>query len=232
MHELLREQFLVGITTTKHSDWRAKIKEIDGLNLQSAAVFPTCLNKEQRTELAALLEKTKLKKVPFLHIRGDMDITELDYWIKKYGAKVFNIHSHKEHPILYDYLRYRKIIFIEDAYRFADEKELKNFGGMCLDFSHLENDRFFNQDRFNKYKELARKYKIGCNHISAVSKEPYLGDDGRLYYEKHWLDDFSELDYLKQYPREYFSDFCAIELENSLSEQLKAIDYIMNLFSA
>ena len=49
---LKKEQFLVGITTTDRqgSGWRAKIKEIKELGLDKAAIFPTCLDKEQRKE--------------------------------------------------------------------------------------------------------------------------------------------------------------------------------------
>jgi hypothetical protein len=42
------------------------------------------------------------------------------------------------------------------------------------------------------------------------------------------MDSLSELDYLKNYPVNYFSDFCAMELDNKISEQLEAIEYINN----
>ena len=35
--------------------------------------------------------------------------------------------------------------------------------------------------------------------------------------------------YLRKYPLSYFSEFCAIELENKITDQLAAITYINNL---
>ena len=52
---------------------------------------------------------------------------------------------------------------------------------------------------------------------------------GRVNYASHYLEDLSELDYLKKYPANYFSDFIAIELENSIKEQLEVKDYIIDL---
>jgi hypothetical protein len=35
------------------------------------------------------------------------------------------------------------------------------------------------------------------------------------------------MDYLKKYPKRYFSQFIAIELGNTIKQQLKVRDYIM-----
>jgi hypothetical protein len=111
---ITKEQFLPTITTTHRSNWREKIKEIDELGLEKVCVFPTCLRKEQRQEMFELLLKTKLKEIPFCHIRTDMDFGELDWLIKNYKTKVFNLHSEKEYKYFFDYSVYKKMIYLEN----------------------------------------------------------------------------------------------------------------------
>ncbi len=65
---------------------------------------------------------------------------------------------------------------------------------------------------------------MGANHISSSKKSV-----SHKIHTKHYLDDYSGLNYLKNYPLNYFSKFIAIELENTIKEQLEAIDYINEL---
>lgn len=225
---LKREQFLLAITTTHRSDWREKIKEIDELGLEKVAIFPTCLQKKQRQEMFDLLSKTKLKEIPFCHMRTDMDFDELDWLIKNYKTKIFNLHSEKEYKYFFDYSAYREMIYLENNSAFSED-ELKRWAGICLDFSHLEDFRLVEKDRFVSLFEVIKKYPIGCNHISAISPEPHIDNKGHKVYSEHTFQDLSEFDYLKNYPKEWFSNYVAIEVANSLSDQLKAIDYIYEI---
>ncbi len=114
----------------------------------------------------------------------------------------------------------------------TDEKEVKEFAGVCLDFSHLENDRLLFSERFKEQRSLLLQYKIGCNHIAAIGATKKLTEDGTcMAFDKHIFNELSELDYLKNYPEEFFSNYIAIELENSLKEQLQAIDYICEILN-
>jgi len=223
---LKREQFLVSITTT--AEWKEKIKEIDELGLEKAALFPTFLELEQRKDFYALLEKTCLKRVPFCHLRSDMEFWELDYLIKRWKCSAFNLHTQREYPFQYDYLKYKDMLYIENVCFDFKEEELRSVAGICLDFSHLENDRVLRPKKFEKRKKVLEKYKIGCNHISAVQEKPYKDKEGHLVVSCHLMNNLKEMDYLKHYPEHYFSQYCALELENPLKEQLKAIEYIVN----
>ncbi len=231
-----KEQFLVAITTigdNPNSSWQDKIKEIDVLGLEKVAIFPTCLNKEQRQEMYGLLEKTKLKEIPFVHIRSDMSVDELDYLQQKFKTKVFNIHTTRQYPLTYDLSQYKKFLFVENTWPW-DENEIKNYAGVCLDFSHLQDAQLLRSSDYENNLEILKKYPVGCNHISAIGKEItyYDGKDGKMpFHSKHFFNDLSQFDYLKQYPKEFFSKFCAMEVENSLQEQLKAIDYIYAICS-
>ncbi len=227
--KLKRKQLLPAITTTQGSNWREKIKEIDQLGLKKIAIFTTCLNKEERQEFFDLLEKTKLKEIPFVHLRSDQEPEELDYLIKRWKTKVFNMHSPREFPFKRDYKKYYQMLYIENTYASLDENEVKDFAGVCLDVSHLENDKLLHQERYKQNMAVLEKFPVGCNHISDIKPTLQLDLDGGPIYSIHSFKELSEFDYLKDYPQKYFSNYIAIELENSLKDQLKVIDYIINL---
>jgi len=227
---LKRNQFLVSITTTSGSDWQSKIKEIDKLKLKKVALFLTCTDRKERKAMYKLLKKSSVKEVPFVHLRTDMKPKEIGYLVKNFKTKAFNIHSQARHKLFYDYSRYKDMIFVENVWPLFNEKELKQFAGICLDVSHLENDRIMNPEVFQKAGKLIKKYFIGCNHVSGIRKTPYYDKEiDRDVFSFHKFKTLSEFDYLKRYPDEYFSNFIAMELENSIKEQLMAIDYILNL---
>jgi hypothetical protein len=229
-------KILPSITTTGFSpscsNWREKIIKAKELGLKEFCFFPTCLDKKGRKEAYSLLEKTGIKNIPFVHLRTDMDFKEIEYFINNFNTKAFNIHSESEYPFVYDYSKskYKDIIFIENIYNPLNGKEIEKFGGICLDFTHLENDRLSDKKKFDCNVKIIEKYPIGCNHASAIKKSTRIdADTGQARYDRHFLENLSELDYLKKYPISYFSDFVALELENGPEEQLKMIDYINNL---
>lgn len=219
-------RILISVTTTRNSDWRAKIKEINKFKLKEAAIFPTCLNKKERKELYGLLEKSTLKTIPFVHIRSDMELEELDYLIKKFRTKAFNMHTNSEFPFRYNYLKYKRMIFIENVFNPLNGKEIKKFGGICLDTAHLEDDRLQCPEQYEHNIRMIEKYKVGCNHISCAQKVLHLDEVGCLGYDTHFLRKFSQLNYLKNFPKKCFSPIIAIELENTIEKQLEARDYL------
>ena len=100
---------------------------------------------------------------------------------------------------------------------------------MCLDFSHLENSQRINDGCYDINIKMVEKYPPRCNHISAVKDKFILDENEKVHYASHTLNNLNELDYLRKYPLSYFSEFCAIELENKITDQLAAITYINNL---
>lgn len=221
--------------TTISKNWRGKIKELNELGLKEICFFPTCLKEKERKTAYKLLEKSGIKEIPLVHIREDMKFQELDYLIKNYKTRFLASHTESQYPSVYDYSKYKNIIFIENVFNYFDENELKNYGGICLDLSHLENDRLLYKDRFKHNTEIIKKYPIGCNHISAVKKTVHIDkrvnrEEEKLYrYDSHKFENLSEFDYLKKYPKNYFSDIIAIELENSIEDQLSAKEYILKI---
>lgn len=200
------------------------------MGIREACLFLTNLLPEERKSLYDFLEKSKIKKIPFVHLRSDMELWELDYFVKNYSTEVFNIHTEKSYPLLYNLSKYKDIIYVENIRSFCEEEELKNWAGICLDFTHLENDRISNKKRYDAIATALEKHKIGCNHISSIKNKPTFDNDSKQQrYDKHLLENLSELDYLKNYPAHYFSRFLAIELENSIKEQLEAKNYIIEI---
>lgn len=212
--------------TTISPGWRDKVRQISEFGIKEVNVFPTCLMPKERQEFYELIEKAGVKKIPFVHLRGDMPPSELDFLITKYKTEVFNIHTPRENPIKYDYGKYRNIIYIENTHKPFDEEEIKKFAGVCVDFSHLENARVFRPAIYEHNIKIIEKYKCGCNHISPDKDFSLFDHVPQKKHHPHVLEDLSQLDYLKNYPIQYFSDYIAMELENSIEDQLKAIEYI------
>jgi len=228
---LLKKRIFPTITTTS-KNWQEKIKEAEKIELEEVCFFPNCLDEKDRKKAYNLLKKTSIKEIPVVHIKGEMKPAELNYLIENYNTRAFTLHTQKEYPLLYDYSKYRDRLFIENVFHFFDEKELDYFGGMCLDLSHLENDRILHKERFKNVKQILEKYKIGCNHISAVKKVAHQNKrDQNPRFDSHFLKNLSEFNYLKNYPSHYFSNLLAIELENSIEEQLLAKEYIIDILS-
>ncbi len=227
------KKILLGLTTTKGSDWRQKIKEIELYDLKEIALFLTCLNKLEREELYNLLEKTKIKKIPHVHLRTDMDISELDYLIKRYNTKIFNLHSQKQFPIDKTYIKYKKMIFLENTQVIPTEEELKEYGGLCLDVAHWHNAIITNYSEYNNFDYLVKKFPIGCCHISAIRETYTFDDDYALWksYDSHFFENLNEFNYLKKYLK-YLPKIISLELENSFKDQLKVKEYLKkNIFN-
>lgn len=218
------------ITTGKGSNWRDMFREINYLRIEEVSVFLTFLNRVERKSLYQMLKSSSIKKIPLVHLREDMDIEELNFFVKKYDTQIFNTHSAKEFPINNDWVReYRELITIENTHKTPlDENEIKKYGGICLDFSHLENAKILDAERYKNDERVLSMFKVKCNHISAIKKEfSSINKEKReLRYDSHSLGDHTELDYLRSYPVSYFSDCCAMELSNNITEQMEAIKYI------
>jgi len=197
-------------------DWRKMLKEVSDLKLTEISLFLTCANKTERQEIYKALKKTKVKKIPHIHARHDMTQDEFDYLVKTYNTKAFTVHYQY-------YLKYLKgfkhqdKFFIENNGYGADIKNLsvlKQVGGVCIDLSHLEHHRRHIYQHKKKYEtavKAASTYKVGCNHLSAVLPNGL---------SHHKVKNFSELEYVKNIPKHFFSPYINLELGNSIKQQL------------
>lgn len=60
-----------------------------------------------------------------------MEIWELDYLVKTYNTKAFNIHPLSEFSLKYNLDKYSNCIYIENTYAKYNEQEIKKFAGTC-----------------------------------------------------------------------------------------------------
>ncbi len=225
----------LGLTTTWGSDWCAKVREINDLGIEELALFPTALEYQERQELFQLLDKSNLKRAPFVHLRTDMMRVEIDQFVNRFDSEIFNIHPSKEAlQFLADNHDLAPKIYVENCLSMDYfEETLKLCAGICLDISHYEDFALIQhtpgQDRFI---ELLKDYKVGCTHMPAVRKEPYEAiTHGETFkvYECHTMNEMSEMDYLKKH-KECLGEFNAIELNNSFLEQLQVKKYLEKIF--
>jgi len=215
-----------GLTTTK-GDWRERIKEIEELRLEEITFFPTCLSKEKRLKSYDLLEKSGVKKIPFMHLRSDMSEDEVDYLIREFKTEVFNIHSIGTHRLDHDLSKFKNMIYLENQSSEFQEGELDYWAGLCFDFSHLENARINKLPVYDYFMAMANKYSCGCAHVNAIISQPGLGG----HYDRHYYDNLKNFDYLAKY-KDLMPEIIALELENTIAEQLKAKEYIESLISS
>jgi len=214
---------LLGLTTTPGSDWRDKVEEIKELQLTEIALFPTMLGPNDRQELCRLLETTPLETIPYVHLREDFTDTEMDYFISKYKTKVFSCHpSQSGYALLNRLPKYNSLIYVENP---EDDKDFLSFNlgvlaqhqvtGLCLDLSHAASVAKTNKKNYNSLVEIAKKLPIGMNHVSGVRSKTMFSF---LHSAKshHHIESLTEFDYLKDLPKEFFSKYICIELENSL----------------
>ena len=214
------------ITTITPGAWRKKLAEVKKFKLKEVCLFLTCLDPGQRKEFYSLFKETGVETIPFAHIKNDTELWELDYLAKTYKTKTFNTHPKKECPPLYDYGRYKKSIYIENVYGPFDEAEIEEFGGTCLDLSHLENDRLLRPGIYETNVKILKKHPPECSHLSAMKERTFLDEQKQRRLSSHHLAKLSELNYLERYPLEFFGQVTAIELENTIEEQLEVKKYL------
>lgn len=223
-------KIIVSITTTSKSDWRAKLREAKELGLKEVALFLTCIDKRERQEFYRLLKKSGIQKTPFVHLRSDMTPQEIDWLMKNYGAKYFNIHSIKHHPNIYDLSKYRRRIYMENNLQ-PIFHETANWAGVCLDVSHFEDRRLRRQIALlNDLKKTLATYPVGIWHLNAImSKAKTDGRRSHHGYDQHFFTDLKQFDYCRRYKKYLPQYYIALELENTLAEQLEAKKYIQKL---
>ncbi|MFH0891924.1 MAG: hypothetical protein V1867_04040 [Candidatus Falkowbacteria bacterium] len=225
-----KHKILLGLTTTPGSDWREKIREIDELGLKEIALFPTCLEADERRELYALLEKTKLEHIPHVHLRDGMTENEVDYLAGRYRTEVFNMHADRDYRVFLEMKALSGRLFMENCWKIDEDfyRAVDACSGVCLDCCHWE-DLGIRQKK-EDYADFAlflEKHRIGCCHISSVRAEQYpdWSAPEKKMYGSHYMHDLSDLDYMKKYAQ-YLPRYVSLELENSFAEQIKAKEYL------
>jgi hypothetical protein len=220
------KKILLGLTTTSGSSYKEKLKEIEKMDLKEVAIFLTGLSLKERRELYKLLEKSSLQKAPHVHIRNDMEGWEMDFLEKRFEVQAYNIHDKNSlHPFENCKKKFREYtdkIFVENTETIPEKEELRELGGLCIDFSHWQ-DNFLKGEKecSQKILNLAKKFPIGCSHVSAVQDK--LNEFGS--FAKHSFRSLEEFDYMRNFV-DFLPGLVSLELENSFQEQMKVKNYL------
>lgn len=233
MHHIV----LPSITTAgaAKATWRQAINDRTLLGIPEIALFLTGLNKQERVELYAILEIEALAsplRIPFVHARSDMEAEEYDYLIKQFGTERFNLHPTKDFPLAQKLPpRLKKRIYIENLTGLSDS-DVRGFAGVCTDISHMEDVKLQGMvEELSSVMAVVNRFGAGVSHISPVKKVPYQFKNGSISYAPHKADCLQNFDYIKAYPPLYIGKYVAIEVENSLAEQMHIKLYLETIIA-
>jgi len=223
----MRKRVFASITSTD-GEYLAKINEANELGLKEVCLFLTGTpDIDSRKRLYIRLEKSSIEKIPLVHLHSDMESWEIKYLQDRFQATTFCIHSPKEYPIINDWSEFMNLIYYENTIFGFVEEEVKKFAGICLDFTHLDGACGMLVHNYASDVAVINKYPCSCAHIGVIPKNHVSSQVfEKRYHLGHFLQDFSDLDYLKKYPKSFFPAIIALELENSLAEQLKIKEYL------
>jgi hypothetical protein len=233
------KQFTIVPSITTHSThsstWREKIAEILSLQVREVGLFLTGLTEKERIECYRLLLTVREAhdfSIPFVHAVSTMTDSEYSFLRFEFGTRWFNLHSCREFPLLHPLsAETRRFITIENTTSEQPlcEEDLEGFAGLCIDLSHLEDARLMRPEVYYGLLELCSHYPVFANHISAVSVPARQFADGVPQHSCHYLQASHEVHYLRASPPTAFGEVAALELENSLLEQVRLVQEIKAL---
>ncbi|MDD2807047.1 MAG: hypothetical protein PHW95_00800 [Patescibacteria group bacterium] len=205
------------------SDWRSMLKDVKHFGLTDISLFLTGVGPTERREIYQQLQLTSVNTIPHVHARNDMTEAELDWLVKKYKTKAFTVHF--KYFKFFIRSKHVKKMFVENNFgvnRITEFSVLKKGGGICLDLSHVVDYAIYQPRAAATTTEAVKHFKIGCNHLSAVKA------DGKSW---HYAKTKSELAYVTELPKKYFSNYINLELANSIPQQLEFRDYLARILA-
>jgi hypothetical protein len=218
--EKISERILVGITGDKENHWREKIEEIEKFGIKRVALFLERFGRKQRLKIYSVLSYSNIKEIPLVHIRNDMAREELVFLANNFSPTYFTIHE-SSFEVLEKWKGFYKKLFLEmDADDFVSELvEVKRIGGFCVDLSHFKMElRKWSKEFEYIFKRKHIPHYFDCNHLNGYS--PENNDD------LHIVKSLKDFDYLRTLPKFIFGNVIALEVENSIFEQLEFKKYL------
>ncbi|MDD3046402.1 MAG: hypothetical protein PHH88_01895 [Candidatus Pacebacteria bacterium] len=221
------KRILISITGKNRKDWKSKLEEIEALKIKEVCLFLEFYDKEKREEIYRALLNSKIKSIPLVHIRHDMIKEELKFLKHQYKTKYFTIHEiNFEQDDLLKWKGFYKNLCLEmnfDNY-VSSKVKVEKIDGFCIDLAHfkvakeMQNKDFeyvFNKRKFKKY--------FDCNHLN--------GWDKKTNCDMHTINSLKDFDYLKTLPNFLFGKVIALEVFNSIKEQLEFKKYLIEVLN-
>jgi hypothetical protein len=237
--EQLAMMIIPSITTHSKSGstWRDKINELHYLPINAVGLFVTGLTVAERFECYSQLRKIQRYRrlsIPFVHAVTSMDENEFNYLRKRFGTVYFNLHPVSEYPLehpLPNTTRADILIENSSSTKSLSSIDLQDFAGICLDLAHYQSLCYTNPTEASKLTNIIFSNGVKANHLSAIADKPKYNTNGDCDWSTHILSDNSSLNYISDLPVEAFGRICALELENTLEEQLDCVAYVQQLLN-
>ena len=230
-------KILVSITGRTPEEWQDKLQEINELGITEIALFLEMYEPEEKQKIYDALLKSCVKKIPVVHIRHDMTRDELAFLRKKFKTKYFT--CHEENFVHHDVLHWKgfyKHIYLEMNFDNIVSKKVvvEKIGGFCVDLAHFkvgmeklsrDFEYVFERKDLPSHKVSARRSKklFACNHLNGWNPETNI--------DMHTIYDLLNFDYLKTLPKFVFGKYIALEMFNSIKEQLEYKKYLTDLLT-
>ncbi|MBR9704800.1 hypothetical protein GOV12_05285 [Candidatus Pacearchaeota archaeon] len=217
------KSIIPGITSFNGKGWKRKLMEVEKLGITRVGLFLEEIDSRNNNELFDLLLKSNIKEIPLVHIKESTTCEDINFLIKNFKSKYFTIHE-SDFKNLEKWKSLYKKLFLEmnfDDYVSKNVK-VKKIGGFCIDLSHFKASWDLITDDF-KYVIERKNFKkyFKCNHLNGYSYK-----ENR---DLHRINSLKNFDYLKSLPSFIFGDVIALEMYNSISEQLKFKKYIVKM---
>ncbi|MFW6282819.1 MAG: hypothetical protein ACOC1P_02085 [Minisyncoccales bacterium] len=222
-----KHEILPGLTGRTVREIKKKIIECDSLGITRVSLFLEFFSEKKKKRVIELLLDSKIKEIPFIHLKNDMSSEELTFFEKTFKTKYFNLHLNS-----FNYLEkwkghYNKLLLElgytkkhKDPYLF--KKDFKKIKGFCIDLSHFKAAKERGRVEYSfvmQYKNSPEKFL--ANHLNG--------------YSEFWKKDLhkpktkKQLDYLKDLPNFIFGKYIALEMFNPIKEQLEFKEYVEEL---
>jgi hypothetical protein len=217
-------EILLSITGGENKDWQSKLEEINELGLDRVAVFLSRFDKKERDNFYRFLLKSSIKEIPFVHLKEDVTKEEIAFFVEHFKTRYFNIHE--EHfKLLDNWQGYWDKLYLEMNYdsRITKDVEVKRIGGFCIDLAHFKAALARGAEEAYYIFLQKNKIKFTCNHLSGYSPE--------RREDIHLITDLKEFSYLSSLPKYVFGQVIALEVDNSIKEQMGFKECLNQLLS-
>ena len=216
------KKIFLSITGESNIDWQSKLDEINHRKINEVAVFLERFDKKERDNFYRFLLKSSVKKIPFVHLRDDVSKEEIQFFINKFKTDYFNIHEdHFKHMDKWKGFWNRLYLEMNYDSKISKDVKVRKIGGFCVDLAHFKSA--IARGTKEAYYVYLRKHKIkfACNHLGGYSAEKMR--------DLHVVTDPKSFDYLTTLPKYVFGEIIALEIDNSIEEQILFQKYVSKL---
>lgn len=192
----------------------SKIREINKLKITRAALFLTEVDKTEKHRIYKALLQSTIKEIPLVHLRNDMSLEEVVFLEENFRPTYYTIHENSFY-YLKKWVGFKKRLYMEFGghRKRVPEAKVETIGGFCVDLAHYKIGETSQTEQF-RYQIYRRKRNklFACNHLNG-----YDYQKNTCVHHPRRIEEFA---YLKTLPKFVFGKIIALEMENSIKEQL------------